>query len=160
MSTSKQLTCNSDIIRGMASTKNTMASTTAANKNKMILPHLQAHALRRVGFGLEASFTGASLVSSASLGGVSVFFGSGLSPVSPPDPFFFLCLIPDGPFSATPSNYVTYVYCRENKIRRNKRRIGMGLCKCPKRKVTNLFCYVHKVNVCENCMVEQHPRVS
>ncbi|XP_065919226.1 zinc finger protein-like 1 homolog [Dysidea avara] len=34
----------------------------------------------------------------------------------------------------------------------------MGLCKCPKRKVTNLFCYVHKVNVCEHCMVEQHPR--
>ena len=36
----------------------------------------------------------------------------------------------------------------------------MGLCKCPKRKVTSLFCYVHKVNVCESCMVEQHPRVS
>lgn len=32
----------------------------------------------------------------------------------------------------------------------------MGLCKCPKRKVTNLFCFEHKVNVCENCMVASH----
>ena len=38
--------------------------------------------------------------------------------------------------------------------------IVMGLCKCPKRKVTNLFCFVHRVNVCEDCMVGQHPRVS
>ncbi len=36
----------------------------------------------------------------------------------------------------------------------------MGLCKCPKRRVTNLFCFVHRVNVCEDCMVAQHPRVS
>ena len=34
----------------------------------------------------------------------------------------------------------------------------MGLCKCPKKKVTNLFCFVHKINVCEHCMVEQHPK--
>lgn len=36
----------------------------------------------------------------------------------------------------------------------------MGLCKCPKKRVTNLFCFAHKVNVCEHCMVEQHSRVS
>jgi len=34
----------------------------------------------------------------------------------------------------------------------------MGLCKCPKRKVTNLFCYVHRVNVCEYCLVQNHPK--
>jgi len=34
----------------------------------------------------------------------------------------------------------------------------MGLCKCPKRKVTNLFCFEHKVNVCENCLVTDHVR--
>ncbi|PNI93918.1 ZFPL1 isoform 6, partial [Pan troglodytes] len=28
----------------------------------------------------------------------------------------------------------------------------MGLCKCPKRKVTNLFCFEHRVNVCEHCL--------
>lgn len=33
----------------------------------------------------------------------------------------------------------------------------MGLCKCPKKKVTNQFCYEHRVNVCEHCMVSQHP---
>uniref|UniRef100_A0A8R1HSN9 Zinc finger protein-like 1 homolog n=1 Tax=Caenorhabditis japonica TaxID=281687 RepID=A0A8R1HSN9_CAEJA len=33
----------------------------------------------------------------------------------------------------------------------------MGLCKCPKRKVTNLFCYEHRVNVCEFCLVDNHP---
>ncbi|XP_041353137.1 zinc finger protein-like 1 homolog [Gigantopelta aegis] len=32
----------------------------------------------------------------------------------------------------------------------------MGLCKCPKRKVTNLFCFEHRVNVCENCLVTNH----
>uniref|UniRef100_A0A1I8GQ69 RING-type domain-containing protein n=2 Tax=Macrostomum lignano TaxID=282301 RepID=A0A1I8GQ69_9PLAT len=32
----------------------------------------------------------------------------------------------------------------------------MGLCKCPKKKVTNLFCFEHRVNVCENCLVENH----
>lgn len=36
----------------------------------------------------------------------------------------------------------------------------MGLCKCPKRDVTNQFCYEHRVNVCENCMVKSHPKVS
>ncbi|XP_071507391.1 zinc finger protein-like 1 homolog [Diadema antillarum] len=34
----------------------------------------------------------------------------------------------------------------------------MGLCKCPKRKVTNLFCFEHRVNVCEHCMVANHPK--
>uniref|UniRef100_A0A0K8TLZ4 Zinc finger protein-like 1 homolog n=1 Tax=Tabanus bromius TaxID=304241 RepID=A0A0K8TLZ4_TABBR len=34
----------------------------------------------------------------------------------------------------------------------------MGLCKCPKRQVTNQFCFEHRVNVCENCMVTNHPK--
>jgi len=34
----------------------------------------------------------------------------------------------------------------------------MGLCKCPKRKVTNLFCFEHRVNVCEHCIVKKHPK--
>lgn len=34
----------------------------------------------------------------------------------------------------------------------------MGLCKCPKRQVTNQFCFEHRVNVCENCMVTSHPK--
>nr|BAJ96624.1 predicted protein [Hordeum vulgare subsp. vulgare] len=34
----------------------------------------------------------------------------------------------------------------------------MGLCKCPKRKVTNLFCFEHDVNVCEYCLVSDHER--
>lgn len=34
----------------------------------------------------------------------------------------------------------------------------MGLCKCPKRKVTNLFCFEHDVNVCEDCLVSDHER--
>lgn len=34
----------------------------------------------------------------------------------------------------------------------------MGLCKCPKRQVTNQFCFEHRVNVCENCMVVNHKR--
>lgn len=34
----------------------------------------------------------------------------------------------------------------------------MGLCKCPKRKVTNLFCFEHRVNVCEHCLVESHSK--
>ncbi|VDN05299.1 unnamed protein product [Thelazia callipaeda] len=32
----------------------------------------------------------------------------------------------------------------------------MGLCKCAKKKVTNLFCFEHRVNVCEYCLVENH----
>lgn len=36
----------------------------------------------------------------------------------------------------------------------------MGLCKCPKKKVTNQFCFEHRVNVCEHCLVSNHPRVS
>lgn len=34
----------------------------------------------------------------------------------------------------------------------------MGLCKCPKRRVTTLFCFEHRVNVCESCLVAAHPR--
>lgn len=34
----------------------------------------------------------------------------------------------------------------------------MGLCKCPKRKVTNQFCFEHRVNVCEHCMIQKHPK--
>ncbi|CAL9685834.1 unnamed protein product [Knipowitschia caucasica] len=34
----------------------------------------------------------------------------------------------------------------------------MGLCKCPKRKVTNLFCFEHRVNVCEHCLVSNHTK--
>jgi len=34
----------------------------------------------------------------------------------------------------------------------------MGLCKCPKRQVTNQFCFEHRVNVCEYCLVRQHKR--
>ncbi|XP_046847550.1 zinc finger protein-like 1 homolog isoform X2 [Xenia sp. Carnegie-2017] len=34
----------------------------------------------------------------------------------------------------------------------------MGLCKCPKKKVTNLFCFEHRVNVCEYCLVTDHTR--
>ena len=36
----------------------------------------------------------------------------------------------------------------------------MGLCKCPKKKVTNQFCFEHRVNVCEHCLVSGHSRVS
>lgn len=36
----------------------------------------------------------------------------------------------------------------------------MGLCKCPKKKVTQQFCFEHKVNVCEFCMVNEHQTVS
>ncbi|XP_067877569.1 zinc finger protein-like 1 isoform X1 [Heterodontus francisci] len=32
----------------------------------------------------------------------------------------------------------------------------MGLCKCPKRRVTTLFCYEHRVNVCEHCLISRH----
>lgn len=34
----------------------------------------------------------------------------------------------------------------------------MGLCKCPKRVVTTQFCFEHRVNVCEHCMVTNHPK--
>lgn len=34
----------------------------------------------------------------------------------------------------------------------------MGLCKCPKKKVTNLFCFEHRVNVCEHCLVSNHSK--
>ncbi|CAG2165416.1 unnamed protein product, partial [Oppiella nova] len=34
----------------------------------------------------------------------------------------------------------------------------MGLCKCPKKKVTNQFCFEHKVNVCEYCMTSSHQK--
>uniref|UniRef100_A0AC35TNF3 Zinc finger protein-like 1 homolog n=1 Tax=Rhabditophanes sp. KR3021 TaxID=114890 RepID=A0AC35TNF3_9BILA len=32
----------------------------------------------------------------------------------------------------------------------------MGLCKCEKRCVTALFCFEHRVNVCEKCLLEKH----
>ncbi|XP_018006855.1 zinc finger protein-like 1 homolog [Hyalella azteca] len=32
----------------------------------------------------------------------------------------------------------------------------MGLCKCQKKKVTNQFCFEHRVNVCEHCIVADH----
>lgn len=34
----------------------------------------------------------------------------------------------------------------------------MGLCKCPRRRVTPLFCFEHRVNVCESCMLSNHPK--
>ncbi|XP_054153163.1 zinc finger protein-like 1 [Oppia nitens] len=34
----------------------------------------------------------------------------------------------------------------------------MGLCKCPKKKVTNQFCFNCKVNVCEYCMTTSHQK--
>ncbi|XP_015585581.1 zinc finger protein-like 1 [Cephus cinctus] len=34
----------------------------------------------------------------------------------------------------------------------------MGLCKCPKKRVTNQFCFEHRVNVCEHCLVMNHPK--
>ncbi|VDD79422.1 unnamed protein product [Mesocestoides corti] len=33
----------------------------------------------------------------------------------------------------------------------------MGLCKCDRKKVTNLFCFEHRVNVCEFCLTTNHP---
>lgn len=33
----------------------------------------------------------------------------------------------------------------------------MGLCKCSRRRVTNLFCFEHNVSVCEHCIVAEHP---
>ncbi|KAG5671406.1 hypothetical protein PVAND_001604 [Polypedilum vanderplanki] len=32
----------------------------------------------------------------------------------------------------------------------------MGLCKCPKKTVSNLFCFDHRVTVCESCLVINH----
>ncbi|CAG7683801.1 unnamed protein product [Allacma fusca] len=34
----------------------------------------------------------------------------------------------------------------------------MGLCKCPQRKITNIFCYEHRVNVCEHCLMNNHSK--
>jgi len=34
----------------------------------------------------------------------------------------------------------------------------MGLCRCPQRKVSTLFCFKHHVNVCESCLVTEHPQ--
>eukprot|EP00116_Pleurobrachia_bachei_P005616 sb/3465878/ len=33
---------------------------------------------------------------------------------------------------------------------------SMGLCKCPLKKVTNLFCFECRVNVCETCLLSTH----
>ncbi|KAI6225195.1 Zinc finger protein-like 1-like protein [Aphelenchoides fujianensis] len=32
----------------------------------------------------------------------------------------------------------------------------MGLCKCPKRRATNLFCFEHRCNVCDYCLISDH----
>ncbi|XP_071521492.1 zinc finger protein-like 1 homolog [Panulirus ornatus] len=32
----------------------------------------------------------------------------------------------------------------------------MGLCKCSKKIVSNQFCFEHRVDVCEHCMVQEH----
>ncbi len=34
----------------------------------------------------------------------------------------------------------------------------MGLCRCPQRKVSTLFCFKHHVNVCESCLITEHPQ--
>ncbi|KAF5394801.1 Zinc finger protein like 1 [Paragonimus heterotremus] len=34
----------------------------------------------------------------------------------------------------------------------------MGLCKCERRRVTTLFCFEHRVNVCEFCLVSSHEK--
>lgn len=34
----------------------------------------------------------------------------------------------------------------------------MGVCKCEKRNVTNQFCYICRMNVCESCIVKNHGR--
>jgi len=34
----------------------------------------------------------------------------------------------------------------------------MGVCKCKQRNVTNQFCYVCRMNVCESCIVKDHQR--
>ncbi|KHJ40844.1 Plus-3 domain protein [Trichuris suis] len=39
-----------------------------------------------------------------------------------------------------------------------RERKGMGLCKCAKKRVTQMFCYEHRVNVCEYCIIEEHAR--
>lgn len=36
----------------------------------------------------------------------------------------------------------------------------MGLCKCPKKVVSNLFCFDHRVVVCESCLVLNHRKVN
>ena len=36
----------------------------------------------------------------------------------------------------------------------------MGICKCNKKRVTQNFCYEHRKNVCEFCMINSHPSVS
>ncbi|KRX59591.1 Zinc finger protein-like 1 -like protein [Trichinella sp. T9] len=34
----------------------------------------------------------------------------------------------------------------------------MGLCRCKRKKVTQMFCFEHRVNVCEFCLVEDHSK--
>ncbi|GAV00711.1 hypothetical protein RvY_11520 [Ramazzottius varieornatus] len=34
----------------------------------------------------------------------------------------------------------------------------MGLCKCARKRMTNLFCFEHHVNVCEDCLVRDHSK--
>ena len=49
---------------------------------------------------------------------------------------------------------------RISRVKTNWKHNNMGLCKCPKKKVTNQFCFEHRVNVCEHCLVSNHTRVS
>ena len=59
------------------------------------------------------------------------------------------CVVTDNPWCDRSIIKYRWCYVKTDK---------MGLCKCPKRKVTNLFCFEHKVNVCENCLVTDHVR--
>ncbi|XP_072776479.1 zinc finger protein-like 1 isoform X3 [Taeniopygia guttata] len=65
----------------------------------------------------------------------------------------------------TPSGRASDDAIQERRTRKRQRgsavAIGtaaMGLCKCPKRRVTTLFCFEHRVNVCESCLVSAHPK--
>ena len=52
------------------------------------------------------------------------------------------------------------IFINRNHFRLKSFSHKMGLCKCPKRKVTNQFCFEHRVNVCEHCMVQNHTKVN
>ena len=49
--------------------------------------------------------------------------------------------------------------CDANIALLNLYNTGMGLCKCPLKKVTNLFCFEHRVNVCDSCLLSNHAQV-
>lgn len=150
----------------MDKTSNTIAASAKRSAYTMYRIHFDKQLL----FGFCAAVT-----SDCSLTfDVSWVTVSGLSPPPSVGDFFFrLRIFHSGHFGATPFGKVVWLKICRNVTQALVRlitihalkcgiatdRVAMGLCKCPKRKVTNLFCYVHKVNVCENCMVEQHPRV-